>query len=207
MITTIQHGDTPITLAVRHYQNPDRWTDIVHANDLTYPFIVPNRADFPDRKVLQHGDPLLVPEQPTTQPLTATDAESNAYGVDLAWNEFSFQVLPPGGRLTIDRGIQNLRKALYRRLITYPGELKADPTYGCRVRDHLGEPAAFWRAELSALDVLETLFQDPRVYDAYVFAEYLPSGELYIASLVFPIPPAESFALNLRAGGNRVTRV
>ncbi|GEM48670.1 GPW/gp25 family protein [Deinococcus cellulosilyticus] len=204
MITTIQQGDNPVTLALRHYQNPERWTDIVEANGLRLPFIVSNPQEYPDRKVLGYGDAILIPEDPPTQPLTPLSAEVATYGQDWFWDEDTFQIIRPGMPVTLDRGINNLRKALLRRLITYPGELPADPNYGCRIADHLGESATVWRAELAALDVVETLYQDPRVKTAFAMATYLPEGELFAAALVEPIPPAESFALNLRVGGQGV---
>ncbi len=51
---------------------------------------------------------------------------------DLAWTPDGRVVME--GRVYPEAGPSQLAKALYRRLITYPGELHAHPDYGCRLR-------------------------------------------------------------------------
>lgn len=90
--------------------------------------------------------------------------------VDLWWREDG-AVIAPGGHPLAESGPSQLAKALYRRLITYPGELPAHPEYGCRLRDYLGSPGDAWTARLAALEAKVALEADPRVARAQVEAE------------------------------------
>lgn len=203
----IQPGDTIIRLAQRHLGNSNRWRELATLNRLRYPYVADDAASWvaAGARVLGPGDAILIPTQADARPLTQAQAEDRAYGIDVGWNDANFDVIREGARLGLDRGIRNLAKALYRRLITYPGELPAHPAYGCRIRDHLGQPASAWRSRLAALDVQEAMLRDPRVVAADVTAEYLGSGELRVSAAVTPIPPSESFtlAVTIGAGGAR----
>lgn len=88
---------------------------------------------------------------------------------DLWWDPSGNVVLLGG--LAPDSGAEQLAKALYRRLITYPGELPAHPEYGCRLRDYLGQPMSRWVARLAALEAERGLLQDPRVQSVQVEVE------------------------------------
>lgn len=203
----VQPGDTIVALAQRHLGSSDRWRELALLNRLRYPFVADDAAAWVavGVRVLGPGDAILVPTQADARPLTQTQAEDRAYGIDVGWNDATFDVIREGARVGLDRGVRNLVKALYRRLITYPGQLPAHPAFGCRVRDHLGQPATAWRARLAALDVQEAMLRDPRVQDATVTAEYLGDGELRVEAAVTPIPPSEAFtlAVTIGAGGIR----
>lgn len=92
--------------------------------------------------------------------------------MDLGWSATEYQLLANGERLGLESGVPQLAKALYRRLITYPGELPAHPEYGCRLRDYVGLPADAWAARLAALEAKAALEADPRVEYARVEAWY-----------------------------------
>lgn len=203
----VQPGDTIIMLAQRHLGSSDRWQELVTLNRLRYPYIADDAATWVavGVRVLGPGDAILIPTRDNARPLTQAQAEDRAYGIDVGWNDATFDVIREGARIGLDRGVRNLAKALYRRLITYPGQLPAHAAYGCRVRDHLGQPASAWRARLAALDVQEAMLRDPRVLSATVTAEYLGNGELRTLATVTPIPPSEAFtfAVTVGVGGIR----
>lgn len=200
-------GDTIFLLAQRHLGSTDRWRDLVITNRLDYPYVVadPEPWRAANQRVLTISDPILIPGQGAAAPLTQEQAEARAYGITLAWSAATLDLLPEGVRLGLDRGVRNLQKALYRRLITRPGQLPAHPEYGCRAAQHLGHPATSWRARLAALDVQAALERDPRVQSTTVTAEHTPEGELRVSARVTPIPPSETFTLGVTIGGTRAT--
>jgi phage baseplate assembly protein W len=193
----VQPGDTILRLAQRHLGSSDRWREIATVNRLAYPYVVEDPAPWraAGATVLAPGDIVLIPLAPDAVPVTQEQGEQIAYGIDLGWSESTFDLVREGNRLALDRGVKNLAKALYRRLVTRPGELPAHPTYGCMAYQHLGHPMTEWRARLAALDVATALRQDPRVLAASVEVEYVPPGELRATAVVTPIPPAETFTL------------
>lgn len=200
-------GDTILVLAQRHLGSSTRWRDLVTTNRLDYPYVTmdPGPWRAAGARVLTSGDPMLVPAAGPSIPLTQESAEARAYGIDLAWSDHTFDLIPEGARLGLDRGVRNLQKALYRRLITRPGQLPAHPAYGCAAAQYLGQPATSWRARLAALDIQTALERDPRVTSATVTVEYTPAGELRATALVTPIPPSEAFTLGVTIGGTRAT--
>jgi phage baseplate assembly protein W len=105
---------------------------------------------------------------------------------DLAWDATDFVLIQQGQGLGIEEGARQLAKALYRRLITYPGELPAHPDYGCRLRDYAGMPADAWVARLAALEARRALEADPRVRSVWVEAHY-EGDYLIVEALVEPI--------------------
>lgn len=193
--TVIIHpGDTLVTLATRHLDNASAWSLLAAVNALDYPYVTADPAPFlaAGLRVLGPGQPILVPGDGESLPSTLTSAEQRAYGIDLGWEDADLEVLMEGDRPGIDRGLINLVKALYRRLITKPGELPAHPEYGCRAHQHLGHPASEWRARLAALDVRAAILQDPRVQAVTASAEHTPDGALRVTALVTPVPPSET---------------
>jgi len=104
---------------------------------------------------------------------------------DLAWTPDGRVVME--GRVYPEAGPSQLAKALYRRLITYPGELPAHPDYGCRLRDYLGHPADPWVLRLAALEAKRALLSDPRVQEARVEAE-MQGDRMVVTAYVTPVP-------------------
>lgn len=103
---------------------------------------------------------------------------------DLYWDEGGAVLLQED--LLEESGPSQLAKALYRRLITYPGELPAHPEYGCRLRDYVGLPGDAWAARLMALEAKAALEADPRVQRVLVEAEGAGDGVI-ITARVTPV--------------------
>ncbi|WP_287417652.1 hypothetical protein [Oceanithermus sp.] len=107
---------------------------------------------------------------------------------DLGWDSKDLVLIMEGSRPAMEGGTQQLAKALYRRLITYPGELPAHPQYGSRLRDYVGEVAEEWRARLAALEAKVSLEADPRVRSVRSStAQYRSDGALEITVTVEPV--------------------
>lgn len=189
----VQPGDSIVRLAVRHLGEGVRWREIAALNSLEYPYVAedPHPYRAAGVRVVGPGEPILIP-LPGQQTLT-----HEVYGTDLAWSQLNNQILFQGGNPALDRGLPNLAKALYRRLITYPGELPAHPEYGCRLRDHLGQPASEWRISLMALDIKQALLQDGRVVSVRVEGELVEEGWARFRAAVEPIPPGEAIVINI----------
>jgi phage baseplate assembly protein W len=84
------------------------------------------------------------------------------YGKDLLFIYSSLQVTPKGDYATVEEE-ENLRRAIWRRLITAPGEYRLRPNYGAGVEDFVRKPMT--QANLSQLEIRirEQLLQDRRV--------------------------------------------
>lgn len=106
--------------------------------------------------------------------------------MDLGWEAVDYALLGNGVGVDPEDGPAQLAKALYRRLITYPGELPAHPEYGCRLRDYVGQPGDAWQARLAALEAKAALERDPRVREAQVEAWYQGEG-LVVEARVRPV--------------------
>lgn len=203
MIAYVHSGDTIILLAQRHLGSSLRWRELATLNNLDAPYIADNPA--PHRAqgltVLGPGDTLTLPGMPPGTPL---DAEEQTYGIDLGWDQAHYAAMVEAGIWHLDRGVRNLAKAIYRRLVTRYGELPAHPDYGSALHEHLGEPASRWRAQLAATDAKHACLQDNRVQAVEAEAEYLPNGELRVTLGVTPIPPGQTFMLPIVIhGGGR----
>lgn len=199
----VRPGDSIIGLATRHYGYPGAWRELAAANGLESPYIVADRSGMTHLRVLGPGDPLVLPVLGDRGFRELLRVEYDAYGIDLGWGHTSYDLLLEGNILGLDRGLENLMKALYRRIITRPGELPGRPSYGCRVHEHLGKEATPARAKLAALDVRAAMLQDPRVVDAAVEATWHVTGALHLVAEVTPIPPNEVFTMPITIGGSR----
>lgn len=206
----VQPGDTIIRLAVRHLDDAGRWPEIVELNGLGAPYVSDDPAPFVAQglSVRGPGEPLLIPVEAGQHSYrTQAQAEYQTYKIDLGWQDLEADLLYEGDRPGLDRGLRNLIKALYRRLITRPGQLPAHPDYGCKVHQHVGKTASAWRARLAALDVKAALEGDPRVQAVTAEVVYNPDGDLRITAYVTPIPPSETgIRLDATIGGTLTAR-
>jgi len=102
---------------------------------------------------------------------------------DVAWDPVLYALLSEG-RLSLEEGSEQLAKALYRRLITYPGELPAHPDYGSRIRDYVGQVAQGTTLQLVEVEAERALMMDPRVRSVRAEAYLSPEGALVVEARV-----------------------
>lgn len=62
-------------------------------------------------------------------------------------------------------GIENLRQALFHRLVTTPGSIIHRPTYGIGLKDYQNSPSTIAAQQKLALKIKDQFLQDPRVED------------------------------------------
>lgn len=67
------------------------------------------------------------------------------------------------GDLATISGLENLRIALFHRLVTVPGSLVMRPNYGVGVKLYQNAPATLTNQRKLALDIQANLIQDDRV--------------------------------------------
>lgn len=72
-------------------------------------------------------------------------------------------VLTATGDLDTISGLENIKNALFHRLITSPGSLIHRPNYGVGIKDFQGAPNTIDVKRQMALKIQEQFEQDPRV--------------------------------------------
>ena len=72
-------------------------------------------------------------------------------------------VLGPTGDLDTIQGLDNLKEALMRRLITTPGSLIHRPTYGVGIKAYQNAPNTTANQRKLALSIMDQFKEDPRV--------------------------------------------
>ena len=72
------------------------------------------------------------------------------------------QVAADGDLMTVS-GLNNLRQAIWHRLITVPGSLVHRPTYGCGILLYQNAPTSFTNQQKIASLINDQLPQDPRI--------------------------------------------
>lgn len=103
---------------------------------------------------------------PTTTPQNPEIAEADRaqqqfYGTDIHFrNDYS---LDRTGDYILDVGIEALREAIYRRLITRPGEYKHVPSYGVGVQTYLKSRTTSDNIERLKSAIRTQVLKDPRV--------------------------------------------
>jgi len=96
---------------------------------------------------------------PAPPPIDETAVD--LFGYDIYFKK-DFQITASGDYLRVG-GKDNLKAAIYRRLITRPGEFRFRPTYGCGIGDFVKKKPS--SANLDALKrrIIEQLLQDDRI--------------------------------------------
>lgn len=117
--------------------------------------------------------------------------KNNVYGVDIAFQNGRYALTAKGDYQTIT-GEENLRRSIWRRLITNPGEYKLDPSYG------VGVPAFVKKGltnnNLSKLRhrITDNLSRDPRI-------------EKILELTLTPAETSLTIVLRIQAKGKAVT--
>lgn len=85
------------------------------------------------------------------------------YGTDLAYNDTDGFIAGANGDYAEVNGIENLRRSIYRRLITTPGAWKTRPTYGCGLKQMVKKPLTTHNLLQIKNTVVAQLSQDVRL--------------------------------------------
>ena len=83
------------------------------------------------------------------------------YGRDIAFK--SDLVITPAGDIDTISGIDNVKEALFRRLITSKGSLVHRPDYGVGIKDFQNSPSTLFYQQQLAAKIKEQFELDPRV--------------------------------------------
>ena len=91
------------------------------------------------------------------------------YGTDIAWVDADLPVGTGGDYLTMT-GEENLRQAIFRRLLTKPGAFRARPGYGAGVGTWVKKPRN--RSTINELEqrIREQLALEPRIAEVVELA-------------------------------------
>lgn len=149
-------GDTVQAVAQRAIGDSREWMQIVRANKLDYPyfdFSGPGGAASADYaaaglRVFGSGDSVKLP-----------GADGAAVGMDPLGRDLD----PDGAPGTLIGGIENLRRALLRRLQTPVGYLPHHADYGSALPSYIGQPLTPSLVGSVRAEVARTLMADPRV--------------------------------------------
>lgn len=182
----VQHDDTVQYIAQKYYGSPTQWEKIVEYNTLEYPYIVYDT----DRKVLnpEHwvtiGDTLIIPveqsmfdNEETRQGIGEELILSLALGRDLniigdakpqtMHNSVDkFGLVPDEhGDVAVVSGVENIKQATIKRLMTPRGSLLLHPNYGSTITQFLGSNTT--RETLTKIDteIQATIKKDSRIQE------------------------------------------
>ncbi|GAA6747457.1 hypothetical protein [Thermus brockianus] len=196
----LRQGDDLRRLAQRLLGDFRRWTELVRLNRLDPPYVADDPTPYRAQglRVLGPGDRLLYPGSPAEPPagLAALDAEAEAYGRDLALEGGYLLFL--GQNPALVQGLENLRAALERRLLTRLGELPAHPEiYGHLMEQYVGQAAGEAELGYILLEAERCLRQDPRVAGLTLAGELVDREHVRLTAWVEPVPPGTPFALSL----------
>lgn len=135
------------------------------------------------------GLTFTLPTPATTPAIPVDAAVRDVYGYDIAFRPSRGFLLTPGGDFARISGIENVKAAIYRRLITRPGEYRYRPSYGVGVLDYLLKPPT--RAVLDQLRqrIIDQLTLDPRLSQVDVTTEMTEIGgvqvlQVYVRAVV-----------------------
>lgn len=98
-------------------------------------------------------------------PVPADEGTRDLYGYDIYFKNGDLPITGGGDYIRVG-GVENLKAAIYRRLITRPGEFRFRPSYGVGVQTYVKKARS--QANLDALKtrIIDQLSQDRRITSA-----------------------------------------
>ncbi len=176
-IQDVTFSSSPVTATVEALQSgsafnvPSKTIDTIFDSSLASIFTVTNLSPLSGgfrKNVLTYGEILFIPFPESTTTLIPTPED--LYGKDifvfdnLSPNHNDFALTPHGDLATVE-GIDNLKQALIRRILTEKGSLPKHPEYGSQLRTAIGNAIATQVPQFISLEVIRTLKNDPRVLE------------------------------------------
>jgi phage baseplate assembly protein W len=101
---------------------------------------------------------------PAPPPIDET--AKDLFGYDIYFKK-DFQLTPGGDYLRVG-GKDNLKAAIYRRLMTRPGEYRFRPEYGCGLQDFVKKKPSTSNLDALKQRIIEQLLQDTRISEVAV---------------------------------------
>lgn len=86
----------------------------------------------------------------------------------------------PNGDLQTITGLDNLKQALYNRLVTVKGTLAHRPTYGIGIQSYQGSVGSIDKQRRIALEIKKQFKEDPRVEEVESIAIKMEKDGLFI---------------------------
>jgi phage baseplate assembly protein W len=101
------------------------------------------------------------PSAPNAQGVDPQKARDDIYGTDLLFLD-DLQVTAKGDWATV-QDVENLRRAIMRRLIVKPGEYRFNPKYGVGIASYVKKPATKALLDQLRHAIVDNISQDRRV--------------------------------------------
>ena len=224
----VAYGDTIQSIAQMHLGGMNYWVELAEFNNLKYPYVVDTieeKMTNPDHLVTI-GDTLLIQATNDQKSNLITDLKRTpeynqeeiyalALGKDLDVTPELRGIGQPGydsellglkandkGRIATVGGLENLRQALFIRIMTPKGSYVGHPNFGSEVHLYLGRKNTEENASLLDLEIERTLRTDSRVSNV-VFNEHVITGNSYKGSFtVFTMSLEEAFQFVISAEAN-----
>jgi phage baseplate assembly protein W len=105
-----------------------------------------------------------------TTPPPIDEVAKDLFGYDIFFKR-DFQITASGDYLRVG-GRENLKAAIYRRLLTRPGEYRFRPTYGVGIQDYVKKKPTSSVLDALKQRITEQLLQDPRISEVLVELAY-----------------------------------
>lgn len=225
----ISHGDTLQSISQRYLGDMSRWVELVNFNNLKYPYIVDTLEEkmMNPEHLVTVGDTILIQDYNDSQAeLIASLRRATEYDRDeiygLALGK-DLDVMPKNssardteilelkgdrGDVATVKGFDNLKQALFIRIITPLGSYVGHPDYGSEVHKYLGKKNTEENATLLDLEIERTLRKDGRVQNVISNGHEL-DGTSYTGSFTIQtlgLTEAFEFVLEAQANGPIVLR-
>lgn len=215
----VTYGDTMQSIAQEHLGNMQRWTELVEFNDLRYPYIVDSveeKMENPNHlktigdtlllKVREDAQSDLISQLRRVNEYDQEEIYALALGKDLdilprpkefgapGWDSETLEMKSNNqGSISTARGIQNLKQALYIRLITPVGSYVGHPSFGSNLHMYLGKKNTEENAALLDIEIERTLRTDGRVTQVEFVGHRLKSNSYEASFKVHSITLEEAF--------------
>ena len=173
-ILTGQTKSNPVLIVAtesgKEYNLPANTIDTVFGD---YNLAVTNPASISGGYKLQvkkYGETLYIPIDGSSEIRETPVNFVNAYGIDIyvgdnLSSEFGMLKKSTNHDLLLVAGLDNLKQALIRRVITPQGSLLGHPEYGSQFAQHVGKAISYQIPELLKIETSRCLKGDPRVKD------------------------------------------
>jgi phage baseplate assembly protein W len=86
---------------------------------------------------------------------------TETYGTDI--RHYKDFVRTNTGNLETISGLDNIKEAIFRRIMTTKGTIIHRPNYGCSLGNYQNAPASLANKRKIALEIQDQLIQDPRI--------------------------------------------